>query len=66
MHGLYPWWVSLEGVRVGTKLAAYGVVLAVAFGAGAAVGAAIGPDADEPPAPEPTSEPDDDHAGHGG
>ena len=38
-------------MRVATKLTAYGAVLVVAFGAGAAVGATVGPQAnndDEP------------------
>ena len=51
------------GVRVGTKLALYGLVLGAAFGTGAAVGAAIGPDRDEEPAPVVT-EPDADHDTH--
>ncbi len=54
-----------DAVRVGTKLAAYGLVLAVAFGAGAAVGAAIGPDRDDEPAPT-VSDPEDGHEDHAG
>ena len=50
-------------MRVGTKLAAYGVVLAVAFGAGASVGAAFGPEPDDEPAPVVT-EPAADHDAH--
>jgi hypothetical protein len=50
-------------MRVGTKLAAYGVVLAAAFGVGAVVGAAVGPEADDQPAPVAT-EPDVDHDAH--
>jgi hypothetical protein len=49
------------GVR--TKLAAYGAVLAVTFGAGAAIGAAVGPDADDEPVPVVT-EPASDHDVH--
>jgi hypothetical protein len=41
-------------MRVGTKLAAYGLVLAVAFAAGTAAGAAIGPDGGDDGGPSPT------------
>jgi hypothetical protein len=50
-------------VRVGTKLAAYGVVLAAAFCVGAVVGAAVGPEADDEPASVVT-EPNVDHDAH--
>jgi hypothetical protein len=50
-------------MRVGAKLAVYGLVLGAAFGAGAAVGAAVGPDRDDEPAPV-VSEPDVDHDVH--
>ena len=50
---------------VGAKLAAYGLVLAAAFGAGAAIGAAVGPESDDQPVPTMT-EPDLDHEVHTG
>ena len=50
-------------MRVATKLALYGGVLVCAFGTGAAVGAAFGPDPDEEPASVPT-EPAADHETH--
>jgi hypothetical protein len=55
----------VQSMTAGAKLATYGLVLAAAFGAGAAIGAAVGPDRDEAPAPAVTeSEPEhDDHGG---
>jgi hypothetical protein len=52
-------------VSTGTKLATYALVLAGAFGVGAAAGAAFGPDPDDEPAPAVIDDPAA-HDGHGG
>jgi hypothetical protein len=64
MVGSIPLEGIVAGMRVGTKLAAYGMVLAVAFAAGTAVGAVVGPDAGDDGEPSPTVSAPDVHDVH--